>query len=171
MNRTEKAEIVESLHQAFLESGGVIVLDFKGISVPDITELRDKVRQAEGSYTVVKNTLALRAVDGTVAAGLKEHFRGPTAVAMTATDPVALAKVLKDFVKNRPGMTFKAGVLEGGVISQAQVESLADLPSREELLSKLLFLLNAPLSRLASALSSPVRNLAVVLSEVAKKKQ
>lgn len=171
MNRTEKADIVEDLHQSFLENGGVIVLDFKGISVPDITELREKVRLADGRYTVVKNTLALRAAEGTVIAELKDCFRGPTAVAVTGGDTVALAKVLKDFVKNRQGMTFKAGVLEGHVISHAQVESLADLPSREELLSKLLFLLNAPLTRLASALSSPVRNLAVVLSEVAKKKQ
>ncbi|MEJ2077468.1 MAG: 50S ribosomal protein L10 [Acidobacteriota bacterium] len=149
----------------------MIVLDFKGISVPDITELREKVRQADGRYTVVKNTLALRAAEGTVAAGLQDCFRGPTAVAVTGGDTVALAKVLKDFVKNNQGMSFKAGVLEGRVITQAQVENLADLPSREELLSKLLFLLNAPLSRLASALSSPVRNLAVVLSEVAKKQQ
>ncbi len=171
MNRTEKAEIVESLRQAFQESGGVIVLDFKGITVPDITELREKVRQADGSYTVVKNTLALRASEDTVVAGLKDQFRGPTALAMTAGDPVALAKVLKDFVKNKQGMSFKAGILEGRVISQEQVDSLAELPSREELLAKLLFLLNAPLSRFASALTSPVRNLAVVLSEVAKKKQ
>lgn len=171
MNRTEKAEIVESLRQAFQESGGVIVLDFKGITVPDITELREKVRQADGSYTVVKNTLALRASEDTVVAGLKDQFRGPTAVAMTGGDPVALAKVLKDFVKNKQGMSFKAGILEGRVISQEQVESLAELPSREELLAKLLFLFNAPLSRFASALTSPVRDLAVVLSEVAKKKQ
>jgi large subunit ribosomal protein L10 len=171
MNRTDKAGIVEDLHQTFLESEGVIVLDFKGISVPDITELREKVRQTDGRYTVVKNTLALRAAEGTVIAELRDHFRGPTAVAVTSGDAVALAKVLKDFVKNKQGMSFKAGVLEGRVISQAQVESLAELPSRDELLSKLLFLLNAPLSRLASALSSPVRNLAVVLSEVAKKKQ
>lgn len=171
MNRAEKSEIVESLHQAFLDSGGVIVLDFKGINVPDITELREKVRQTDGRYSVVKNTLALRAAEGTVVAGLKDAFRGPTAVALTEGDPVALAKVLKEFVKVKQGMSFKAGVLEGQVISQAQVESLADLPSRDELLSKLLFLLNAPLSRFASALSSPVRNLAVVLSEIAKKKQ
>jgi len=84
---------------------------------------------------------------------------------------VSLAKVLKDFLKTHPGMSFKAAILEGRPIDQTQVESLAEMPSREELLSKLLFLLNAPLTNLASALQSPVRNLAIVLSELAKKNQ
>lgn len=171
MNRAEKTALIEGMHKSFAESGSLIVLSFKGINVPDVTELRQKIRDTDGSYEVVKNTLAILAAEGTPVVGLKDQFSGPTAVAYTSGDPVSLAKVLKDFVKTHPGMEFKAAILEGRPISQAQVESLADMPSREELLSKLLFLLNAPLTRFAVALKSPVRNLAVVLSELAKKNQ
>jgi large subunit ribosomal protein L10 len=171
MNRAEKTELIESMHKNFAESGSVIVLSFNGINVPDITDLRQKIRDTEASYEVVKNTLAMLAAEGTPVGEIKDQFTGPTAVAYTSKDPVSLAKVLKDFLKTHPGMSFKAAILEGQPIDQTQVESLAEMPSREELLSKLLFLLNAPLTKLASALQSPVRNLAIVLSELAKKNQ
>jgi large subunit ribosomal protein L10 len=170
MNRAEKTEVIESLHKTFTESGSVILLDFKGVTVPEITELRDKVRENQGGYAVVKNTLALRAAEGTPIDAIKEHFAGPTAIAFTAGDPVALAKTLRDFVKGQEGMEFKVGVLDGNVLSEGQVVELAALPSREELLSKLLFLLNAPLTRLVTALQSPVRSLAVVLGQLEGKK-
>lgn len=170
MNRAEKTEVIESLHKTFTESGSVILLDFKGVTVPEITELRDRVRESQGGYAVVKNTLALRAAEGTPIDSIREHFAGPTAIAYTAGDPVALAKTLRDFVKGQEGMEFKVGVLDGNVLSEGQVVELAALPSREELLSKLLFLLNAPLTRLVTALQSPVRNLAVVLGQVEGKK-
>jgi large subunit ribosomal protein L10 len=170
MNRAEKTEVIESLHKTFTESGSVILLDFKGVTVPEITELRDKVRESQGGYAVVKNTLALRAAEGTPIDSIKEHFAGPTAIAYTAGDPVALAKTLRDFVKEQEGMEFKVGVLDGSVLTEGQVVELAALPSREELLSKLLFLLNAPLTRLVTALQSPVRNLAVALGQLEGKK-
>lgn len=170
MNRAEKTEVIESLHKTFTESGSVILLDFKGVTVPEITELRDRVRESQGGYAVVKNTLALRAAEGTPIDSIREHFTGPTAIAYTAEDPVALAKTLRDFVKGQEGMEFKVGVLDGNVLSEGQVVELAALPSREELLSKLLFLLNAPLTRLVTALQSPVRNLAVVLGQVEGKR-
>jgi large subunit ribosomal protein L10 len=170
MNRAEKTEVIESLHKTFTESGSVILLDFKGVTVPEITELRDKVRESQGGYAVVKNTLALRAAEGTPIDSIKEHFAGPTAIAFTAGDPVALAKTLRDFVKGQEGMEFKVGVLDGNVLSEGQVVKLAALPSREELLAKLLFLLNAPLTRLVTALQSPVRSLAVVLGQLEGKK-
>ena len=171
MNRAEKTALVESMHKSFTDSGSIIVLGFQGINVPDITELRQKIRDTDGNYEVVKNTLAILAADGTLVDDLKEQFTGPTAIACTSGDPISLAKVLKGFVKDHPGMVFKAAILEGRAINQEQVESLAEMPSREELLSKLLFLLNAPLTRFASALKSPIRNLAVVLNELAKKNQ
>jgi large subunit ribosomal protein L10 len=170
MNRAEKTEVIESLHKTFVESGSVILLDFKGVTVPDITDLRDRVRETQGGYAVVKNTLALRAAEGTPVDSIKEHFVGPTAIAFTAADPVALAKILREFVKAQQGMEFKVGILDGKVLSEGQVAELADLPSRDGLLSKLLFLLNAPLTRLVTALQSPVRDLAVVLGQLEDKK-
>lgn len=170
MDRAEKTEVIENLHKTFAENGSVILLNFKGITVPDITALRDRIRESQGGYAVVKNTLALRAAEGTPLDSVRDHFSGPTAIAYTAEDPVALAKTLRDFVKTQEGMDFKVGVLDGKVLSKAQVAELADLPSREELLAKLLFLLNAPLTRLVTALQSPVRNLAVVLGQLEGKK-
>jgi len=170
MNRAEKTEVIESLHKTFAESGSVILLNFKGVTVPEITDLRDRVRENQGGYAVVKNTLALRAAEGTPVDSIREHFTGPTAIAFTAEDPVALAKILRDFVKAQDGMEFKAGMLDGKVLSEGQVAELANLPSRDELLSKLLFLLNAPLTRLVTALQSPVRDLAVVLGQLEGKK-
>jgi large subunit ribosomal protein L10 len=171
MNKAEKVQVVESLKKTFSESGSLILVSFQGVNVPDITQLRGRIRESDSGYEVVKNTLALRAAEGTPVGQVSEHFTGPTAVAYTRSDPVSLAKILKEFVKSHQGMAFKGGVLDGRAIDDRQVESLAELPSREELLSKLLFLLNAPLTRLASALQSPVRNLAVVLNQVAEKRR
>ena len=171
MNRAEKIEAVESLKNTFESSDGVILLSFQKVNVPDITDLRRKIREANSGYEVVKNTLALRAAEGTPVDGLKDHFTGPTAVAYTHEDPVSLAKVLREFLKGHEGMAFKGAVLEGRVIDQDQVKELAEVPSREELLSKLLFLLNAPLTRLARGLQSPVRDLAVVLNQLGEKKE
>ncbi|GAB4250647.1 MAG: 50S ribosomal protein L10 [Acidobacteriota bacterium] len=171
MDRAEKAQIIEMLRETFAGRGGVILLSFQGINVPDITELRRQIRAAGGAYRVVKNTLAIRALEGTPVEPLREKFSGPTAVAYTGSDPVALAKILKDFIKTHPGLQFKGGVLDGTLMDEKAVEGLSELASREELLSKLLYLLNAPLTRFASALKSPVRNLAYALSEIAKKRE
>jgi large subunit ribosomal protein L10 len=171
MNKTQKAEAVESLNRVFQDSQGVILLDFKGISVPDITQLRDKIRETGSEYRVIKNTLAIRAAEDTPVAELREFFVGPTAVAYTSADSVGLAKVLRDFVKDSGGMTLKAAVLEGQAISIDQVEALADLPSREELISKLMFLAKAPVSQLAAALQSPLRNLALLLKQLGERKE
>lgn len=171
MKRDEKAEVVKDLKNAFEESAGLILVDFRGINALDITELRRRVRESGSEYRVVKNTLAIRAAEETPVAGLKDFFKGPTAIAYTPEDAVSLAKVLKEFAKENAGMSFKAGVVDGKAISVEQVSDLAEMPSREELLSKLLFLLNAPLTRFATALQSPLRNLASLLSQLAKKKE
>jgi len=171
MNRAEKAEVIEGLNKTFSESGGVIVLTFQGINVPDITALRQKIRDLDAEYLVVKNTLAIRASEGTSAGSLKPYFKGQTAIACSRRDSVSVAKALKEFVKTHPGMVFRAGVLDGRLINDKQVEDLAEMPSKEELLGKLLYLLNAPLTRLATALNSPLQKLAVGLKEVAKVRQ
>jgi large subunit ribosomal protein L10 len=117
------------------------------------------------------STSVLLAVEDTSLEVLREHFQGPTAIAYTGGDPVALAKVLKDFISDHPSLAFKAGVVEGKSFSASDVELLAKMPSRPELMSKLVYLLNAPLVRLATALQSPLRGLASVLKQLAEKKQ
>ena len=119
---------------------------------------------------VVKNTLALRAAEGTSIEEIKQHFDGPTAIAYSEENVAGLAKVLRDFIKTHSGMSFKVGVLDGTLVSDEQVSSLADLPSREELLSKVLFLMNAPLTQLALALKSPVQKLAYLLKQLEENK-
>lgn len=171
MKRDEKGEVVEDLKNTFQESAGLILVDFRGIDVPDITELRQRVRESGSDYRVVKNTLAIRAAEETPVAELKAFFKGPTAIAYTTEDTVGLARVLKDFARENAGMSFKAGMIDGRTISVEQVNDLAEMPSREELLSKLVFLLNASLTRFATALQSPLRNLASLLSQLETKKE
>ena len=170
MDRLGKTEFVDSLHRTFSESESVILLSFERVNVPDITELRQKIGEASSGYQVVKNTLAMRAAEGTAVGNLKEFFIGPTAIAYTGDNPVGLAKVLKEAAKANKGLILKCGVLGEKVLTAEEVNTLAELPSRDELLSKLLFLLNAPLTKLATALKSPVCNLAVVLKQLEQKK-
>jgi large subunit ribosomal protein L10 len=171
MNRVEKTAVVEELKTTFGQSAGVILMSFDRIDVPDITELRDKIRESGSGYKVVKNTLALIAAKDTAVSKLAELFNGPTGLAYTEDDPVALAKALKAFNKDHPGLEFKGGVVEGQVLSPDEIKELAEMASREELLSKVLFLLNAPLTNFATAIQSPIRNLAVVLNQLEDKKQ
>ncbi len=170
MNRTEKQKTVEQLHQVFSESTAVLLINFSGIGVAQETELRRGVTKT-GRYQVVKNTLALRAAKETPLAELTEHFQGPTAIAFTREDPAGLAKSLKAFLKDHPQMSFKAAVLDRQTLSAEQVSALAELPGREELLAKLVALMQAPLTSLAGALQSPLRALGSALKQVAEKKQ
>ena len=170
MNRTEKQETVERLHQVFSESTAVLLINFSGIGVTQETELRRSVTKT-GQYQVVKNTLALRAAEETPMAELREHFQGPTAIAFTREDPAGLAKSLKAFIKDHPHMSFKAAVLDRQTLSAEQVSELAELPGREELLAKLMGLMQAPLNSLAGAFQSPLRALGAALKQVAEKKQ
>lgn len=171
MNRSEKTQVVAELNKEFLESQGVVLVQFQNITVPQITELRRKIRENGSRYRVVKNTLALRAAEDTPIAQIREHFAGATAIATSRENSVGMARALRDFIRDHPGMSFRVGVLEGSVVSARQVEELADLPPREALLAKLLFLLNAPLSRFAGALQSPLRNLAAALQQIADRKE
>ena len=171
MLRAEKQRVVEELSNTFQENTSILLVGFAGVTVPGETELRNRISQVGSQYRVVKNRLALRAAENTVLADLKEHFRGPTAIVCTAGDPVVVAKVLKEFMKDHPGMFFKMGIVEGRSIPSAEVESLADMPSRTALLTKLLFLLNTPLTRLANALRTPLSGLASVLTQLGERKE
>jgi large subunit ribosomal protein L10 len=170
MNRTEKQEQIDNLHAEFGRSSHAIVVDFRGLTVPAVTEFRRKVRQAGSRYRVVKNSLALRALKDTPLEKLTATFDGTTGVAYTGADPVALAKVLVDFAKDHPSLVVKAGLVAGDqLLDPAGVKALSTMPSLPELRSRLLGLLNAPAGRLVRLLNAPGSKLVRVLAAKAEK--
>ena len=166
--RKEKQQDVEKLHVELGQVSTVILSTFKGITVEQDTKLRRAVESAGGRYRVVKNTLAERAGAGTPAEGLLKNLSGTNSIAYTASDPVTLAKVLTKIAKDVPAFKFRAGVVEGRVISIEEIQQLAQLPSKDELISKIMFLLKAPAQRLATVLAAVPRDLAVVTNEAVK---
>jgi large subunit ribosomal protein L10 len=170
MNRTEKQQLVDELHREFGGSPHAILVDFRGLSVPAVTEFRRKVRQAGSRYRVVKNSLALRAVKDTPLEKLGPKFDGTTGVAYTATDPVALAKVLVDFAKEHPALAVKGGLVSGSQMLDADgVKALSAMPSLPEARGRLLGMLQAPASRLVGVLAAPAAQLARVIRAHADK--
>ena len=166
--RSEKQQDLDKLKNELAKVSTVILTTFQGITVQDDTKLRRAVQAAGGKYQVVKNTLAQRAGAGTPAESLLKNLSGTNSIAYTMADPVALAKALTKIAKDVPAFQFRSGVVEGRVISIAEIQQLANLPSKEELISKVMFLLNAPAQRIATALNALPRNLAVTVSEAAK---
>jgi len=166
--RSEKQQDLDKLKTELAKVSTVILSTFQGITVEDDTKLRRAVQAAGGKYKVVKNTLAERAGQGTPAQDLLKNLSGTNSIAYTQADPVALAKALTKIAKDVPAFQFKSGVVEGRVINIAEIQQLANLPSKEELISKLMFLLNAPAQRIASALNGLPRNLAVTVNEAIK---
>ena len=166
--RKEKEQDVEKLHVELGQVSTVILSTFKGITVEQDTKLRRAVESAGGHYKVVKNTLAERAGAGTPAEGLLKNLSGTNSIAYTASDPVTLAKILTKIAKDVPAFQFRAGVVEGRVISIEEIQQLAQLPSKDELISKIMFLLKAPAQRLAAVLAAVPRNLAAVTNEAVK---
>ncbi|HWM89771.1 MAG TPA: 50S ribosomal protein L10 [Thermoanaerobaculia bacterium] len=170
LTREEKLELLQVYEKGLAATPHAFLVGYQGIKVPQVTALREKVRQSGGEYIVVKNTLALRAIDGEALAQLKEHFTGPTAVAF-GSDPVALAKALTDFAKDVPVLQFKAGLVEGRAIAAGQIKDIASLPSREELIAKLLFLLQSPVIRFARVLAAVPQSFVAVLDQIRQKKE
>ena len=164
MNRTEKQELIDELHKEFQASPHAVLVDFRGLSVPAVTEFRRKVKAAGSRYRVVKNSLALRAAAGTPLESLGDKLVGTTGIAYSSDDPVALAKVLVDFAKDHPALAVKVGVVSGSqMLDAAGVKNLSTMPGLPELRARLLGLLQAPASQLVRLLSTPATQLAQVL--------
>jgi large subunit ribosomal protein L10 len=171
VSRARKKEQVEKLEKQLQTASSVIVTTYSKLTVAQDYELRKTLRSTGAKYAVVKNTLAERAAKGTKAEGVLKDLGGVTSIAYTEGDPVALAKALSKYAKDNPEFTFKAGVVEGRVISIDDIKALATMPSKEEIYSKLLFLINAPAQRLATAVNAVGRNLAVVLNQGVEKQK
>ena len=166
--KSEKEKDLEALKKDFEKINNIFLTGFEKLTVQQDYELRKSVRGAGGSYKVVKNNLAEKAAKGTPAEGITNNLAGMTSMAYTAKDPVALAKALTAYAKANPSFTFKAGLVEGRVIEVKSIQELASMPSREELLAKVLFLIQASAQRLVTAIGGVGRNLAVVVDQGVK---
>src|SRR6266853_464038 len=169
--KNKKEEELNALKKDLAEATNLIVAQFKGITVAQDTDLRQKIRATKSKYRVVKNTLAKIAAKGTPAEGLAKSLDGSTAIAYNSSDPVSLAKALVAYAKTNPLFVFKAGMVEGRVVNIADIANIAAMPSKEELIAKLLFLINSPAQRLVVAMNGVARNLAVVLGQAIEKKK
>ena len=170
--RAQKQKDLEALTEQFKKAKAAMLVGFKGMTVPKDQELRNQLREAGVSYEVVKNTLARKAAEGTPLEQAADQFKGVTAIALSQQDPVGLSKAITKFTKANPDIfKFKVGIVEGKVVELRDVEAIASLPSKEELISKFMFLVNAQAQRLATVTSAVARNLAIVVDQIRAQKE
>jgi len=166
--KPDKKKDIDALHQDLEKSGNLFVTGYEKLRVNQDFELRKAVRGAGGKYRVIKNNLAEKAAEGTPSEAVLKNLRGMTSLAYTNSDPVALAKALTTYAKANPSFTFKAGIVEGRAIDVGAINELANMPSKEEIFSKLLYLINAPAQRLVTVMQAVGRNLAVLVDQGVK---
>jgi len=171
VSKAKKIEQVEKLEKELKNVSSLVVATYSKLTVAQDFELRKTLRSSGAKYRVIKNTLAERAAKGSKVEGALKDLAGVTSIAYTEGDPVALAKALAKYAKDNPEFTFKAGVVEGRVISIKEIESLATMPSKEEIYAKLLFMLNAPAQRLLTTINAVGRDLVVVLGQGVEQKK
>jgi len=166
-SRETKQNDLNALAESLKDSKSAMIISFKGLSVPKDQEFRESIRAAGGKYQVVKNTLARIAVKGTPYEEVSGDLKGVTALAWTDSDPVVLSKAISKFVAdNADHYTFKSGVVDGKVVDLAQLKTIASLPSKEELISKLLYVINAQAQRIVTVINAVPRDLAVVIKQI-----
>ena len=169
--KAQKQKDLNALTEQFQKATAAMLVGFNKLTVAKDQELRNQLREAGVTYEVVKNTLARKAAEGTPFEQAAEHFKGVTAIALSETDPVSLSKAISKFTKANPDIfTFKVGVVEGRVVQIRDVEAIASLPSKEELISKIMFLINCQAQRLVTVLSAVPRNLAIVVKQIGDQK-
>lgn len=174
MDRTEKQTLVSELNEKFNRACCAVVTEYRGMTVEEISNLRSELRKVSVDYKISKNTLAKLAAKGTGVEGLSTYLEGPTALALGYSDPVAVAKVLTEFVKKqkkgREKLAIKGGVLDGKVLSAADIKALAELPPKEVLLAQLLSVMQSPLSGIVGVMQGNLRNLVYALEGIRKQK-
>jgi len=170
-SKKQKQKEVEQLKKELAEAENLVVVQFKGLNVEQDTDLRDKVRKADSNYKVVKNRLAKISAEGTPAEPLIGSFEGPTAIAYNSGDPVTLAKALSDYARANPAFEFKAGMVEGRVVEISTLAAIAALPSHDELIAQLMYLINAPAQRIAVGVNAVGRNIAVALGQAVEQEK
>lgn len=171
LSREQKEGLVDSYRQDLADAPHVFLVDFSGVTVPEATDLRNRLREAGGGYVVIKNRIARRAVEGLALDEIKDRFLGPTAAAYSKDDAVSIAKALTEFRKEVPAIEFKGGMIDGQAVEAEDIEAIASLPSREELITKLVFLMQSPVTRVVRTLAEMPRRFVVVLDQIRQGKE
>lgn len=171
MGRADRDKQVQELHELFSGIEMAVLTDYRGLTVEKISDLRTKLRDVEGRFRVVKNTLSIRAADGTPLEAVKEYFTGPVAILYSTGDPVGPAKVLMDFIKGNDNLEAKVGILSGNIMEAADIKRLADMPSRDAMLARTMATMNAPASNFVRTLFEIPSSFVRVLGSIQRQKE